>query len=280
MKTKNISKYILNFIKENKNDEKISDNWKTKENLIAFEKLLKKENKSKDLNKPKRGKSSFLYFCDEYKSIVKKDLPDYSNKQIISYLGVLWKQYKEDKPELIKKYEKIAEVERNRYKKEMLIYKEENIVEDEKNSKKTKDILDDITSLDNTDMGIKDKKVDKKEKKERKEEKEEKKQKETKEEKKQKKEKEMKEDKEEKKEEEKNVDEKEEKKVEEDKDKKKKKDKIEILVEDEKGFNKYLKKRKNKFIEEYPELNGDQLFEKIKKKWASLSEEKKQKYKR
>ena len=147
MKTKNISKYILNFIKENKNDEKISDNWKTKENLIAFEKLLKKENKSKDLNKPKRGKSSFLYFCDEYKSIVKKDLPDYSNKQIISYLGVLWKQYKEDKPELIKKYEKIAEVERNRYKKEMLIYKEENIVEDEKNSKKTKDILESLGKI-------------------------------------------------------------------------------------------------------------------------------------
>ena len=47
MKTK-ISKYILNFINENKNDQKISDKWKTKENLIAFEKLLKKENKSKD----------------------------------------------------------------------------------------------------------------------------------------------------------------------------------------------------------------------------------------
>jgi hypothetical protein len=47
---------------------------------------------------------------------------------------------------------------------------------------------------------------------------------------------------------------------------------------DKKGFEKYVKKRKNRFIEEYPELNNEQLFEKMKKKWRSLSDEKKQKY--
>ena len=261
MKTKNISKYILNFIKENKNDEKITDNWKTKENLIAFEKILKKENKnkSKDVNKPKRGKSSFLYFCDEYKSIIKKDFPDYTNKQIISYLGVLWKDYKENKPELIKKYEKVAGIERDRYKKEMLIYKEENTVKDEK---KSKHILDN----DNIDIEIKDeKKVEdnkKKEKVEDKKKKVEEKVEERVEEKKEKK------------------DKKKEKEVlDENKGGKDKKKEKEVLDEDQKGFNKYLKKRKNKFIEEYPELNGDQLFEKMKKKWSSLSDEKKQKYK-
>ena len=149
MKIKNISKYILNFINENKNNEKLTDTWKSKENLIAFEKLLKKENKSKDLNKPKRGKSSFLYFCDDFKSIVKKDVPDYTNKQLLSYLGVLWKEYKEDKPEIIKKYEKIAGKERDRYKKEMLIYKE-NIAEDQESKPEiSKDILTDITLDDN-----------------------------------------------------------------------------------------------------------------------------------
>jgi hypothetical protein len=253
MKTKNISKYILNFIKENKNDEKITDNWKTKENLIAFEKILKKENKnkSKDANKPKRGKSSFLYFCDEYKSIIKKDFPDYTNKQIISYLGVLWKDYKENKPELIKKYEKVAGIERDRYKKEMLIYKEENTVKDEK---KSKDILDN----DNIDIEIKDeKKAEDKKEKEKLEDKKEKLEDKKKKEK---------------------VEEKVEERVEETKEKKDKK-KEKVLDEDQKGFNKYLKKRKNKFIEEYPELNGDQLFEKMKKKWSSLSDEKKQKYK-
>ena len=39
-----------------------------------------------------------------------------------------------------------------------------------------------------------------------------------------------------------------------------------------------LLKRKNKFMEEYPELNPEQLFQKMKKKWKSLSDEKKQKY--
>ena len=275
MKTKNISKYILNFIKENKNDEKITDNWKTKENLIAFEKILKKENKnkSKDVNKPKRGKSSFLYFCDEYKSIIKKDFPDYTNKQIISYLGVLWKDYKENKPELIKKYEKVAGIERDIYKKEMLIYKEENTVKDEK---KSKHILDN----DNIDIEIKDeKKVEDNKKKEKVEDKKEKVEDKKKKEKvEDKKEKEKVEDKKKKEKVEERVEERLEERLEETKEKKDKK-KEKVLDEDQKGFNKYLKKRKNKFIEEYPELNGDQLFEKMKKKWSSLSDEKKQKYK-
>jgi len=245
MKTKNISKYILNFIKENKNNEKLTDNWKSKENLIAFEKLLKKETKSKDLNKPKRGKSSFLYFSDDFKSIVKKDVPNHTNKQLLCYLGVLWKKYKEDKPEIIKKYEKIAEKERDRYKEEMLIYKE-NIVEDQENKPKlSEDILNDKdVSLDNDyieikeDKELKNKKKDKVQKKEKKE-------------KVEKKDEEV---------------EKKEKKEEED------------LDNNDRGFDKYVKKRKNKFIEQYPELKGEQLFKKMKKKWGSLTDEKKQKY--
>lgn len=252
MKTKNISKYILNFIKENKNNEKLTDNWKSKDNLIAFEKLLKKEAKSKDINKPKRGKSSFLYFCDDFKSIVKKDVPDHTNKQLLSYLGVLWKEYKEDKPEIIKKYEKIAEKERDRYKKEMLIYKE-NIVEDQENEPELSlNILKDNIEDDYIEIKeeVKKEEVKKKEKKEKKEKK-------VKEERKE---------------------EKEEVNKEEKKRDKKSKDNIKELDDTEKGFDKYIKKRKNKFIEEYPELNGEQLFQKMKKKWGSLSDEKKQKY--
>ena len=76
------------------------------------------------------------------------------------------------------------------------------------------------------------------------------------------------------------------KEVKEEKQKKEKKGKKDEVVEvknkdnqdDKKGFERYLKKRKNKFMEEYPDLDSDQLFAKMKKKWASLSEEKKQKY--
>ena len=204
-----------------------------KKNLNAFE---------KDLNKPKRGKSSFLHFCDDFKPITKVKFPDYTNKQLLSYLGILWKEYKVDKPETIKKYEKIAEQERDRYKKEMLIYKEETLDQNVEDKKDT-DILEDIIVLDKN--GDEETKKEKKEKKEKEK-------------------------------------------------KKKEKENTENNVEteknnllstredtndnDQKGFQKYTKKRKNKFMEEYPELNPEQLFQKMKKKWKSLSDEKKQKY--
>ena len=62
MKTKNISNFVLKFIEANKDSKTISDNWNTDKNLNALKKILKKHKKdNKDVNKPKRGKSSYLY---------------------------------------------------------------------------------------------------------------------------------------------------------------------------------------------------------------------------
>jgi hypothetical protein len=237
MKAKNISKFVLKFLEEHKNDSKITVNWKSAENLTALENLFKKNKKSKDLNKPKRGKSSFLHFCDDFKPIVKQEFPDYTNKELLSYLGSLWKNYKTEKPDIVKKYEAMAKEQLEKYKKQMSLYKDETDIDDNQ--------IETLPKIVTTKKNVQDE--DDNEKKET---------------------------------------------LKKFKEKNKKESSKEKILEshlktpevvssndsDKKGFEKYVKKRKNRFIEEYPELNNEQLFEKMKKKWRSLSDEKKQKY--
>lgn len=227
MKTKNISKFVVKFIQENKDKDKtkLVEEWNSEKNLNALESFFNKK-KVRDLNKPKRGKSSYLHFCDDYRASVKEKFPTYTNKQILNHLGNLWKDLKTENPSIVEKYENIAKEERDEYKEKMQIYKSslsgtENIKEvvssttnKEKTSNLTSQDIDLILSLKNELEEIE--KVEKVEKN------------------------------------------------------------TESL--DEKGFARFLKKRKNKFIDEYPELNSDQIFAKMKKKWASFSDEKKQKY--
>ena len=59
-----------------------------------------------------------------------------------------------------------------------------------------------------------------------------------------------------------------------------KKNKYEISEEDTKGFERYVRKRKGNFIEDYPELDSDGILKKMQKKWNSFSDDKKQKYKK
>lgn len=219
MKTKNISKFVLKFIQENKDKNKLVEEWNSEKNLVALQSLFKK--KVKDENKPKRGKSSYLHFCDDYRGSVKENFPTYTNKQILNHLGMLWKNLKEENPKLHEKYENIAKNERDRYKEKMNVYKSsfldtENVQEHKTipdlNSEDIKLILSIQNELENKNT--------------------------------------------------------EEKVIEE---------KV-IETSDEKGFARFLKKRKNKFIDEYPELDSDKIFAKMKKKWASFSDEKKQKY--
>ena len=245
MKTKNISKFVLKFIRENKNSNQLIDEWNSEKNLNALESFFKK--KDKDITKPKRGKSSYLHFCDDYRSYAKKQIPNSTNKEILNYLGDLWKETKAKKPDIAEKYEKIAKEERDRYKKQMAFYKS-------KNNKQKKEVEEDIDNplLEDKDiellLSIKEQIEQNEIKEEQIEEQIE--------------ENEVKEEK---------------------KEKRGKKDEVVEVKnkdnqDDKKGFERYLKKRKNKFMEEYPELDSDQLFAKMKKKWASLSEEKKQKY--
>jgi hypothetical protein len=78
--TKKIMEFVENFIINNRDDEDILENWIAEENSSKIEKIIKTSTKSstekkvKDPNKPKRGKSSYLFFCADNREKVKKDL--------------------------------------------------------------------------------------------------------------------------------------------------------------------------------------------------------------
>ena len=248
MKTKNISKFVIDFIQQHKGDEDFIDKWNSNNNLTEFKKLLTKTTKinEKDKNKPKRGKSSYLHFCDDNREKVKSEFPHYNNKEVITELGLRWSLLKKENPDKILEYDEISKKDRDRYKNEMDSYKKDEtikVVEPEekiKNEKKMKvKVIKEDVILDKKDEKKLKVKLIKEEPKE-----------------------EVILDK-------KNL---EVNNVKEDikKDKKIKKDDD---IED--GFYNFVLKKKDK----YPDLDEDALLKKLKKKWNALTEDKKEKYK-
>ena len=80
----------------------------------------------KDPNKPKRAKSSYLFFCDDKRkdvmTVLKKKLGKNENLKIAMVskkLGDMWK--KVDAKEKVK-YEKLSEKDKERYEAEMEVY--------------------------------------------------------------------------------------------------------------------------------------------------------------
>ena len=117
-----INKYVIDFISNNQETNMV-ESWQSKKNQQNLLKLLKKNNvKMKDPFKPKRGKSGFLFFCDENRDKLKEEFPNMSVKQIVSTLGSRWKELKENDSKEIEKYEQMSIIDRNRYKKEMSNY--------------------------------------------------------------------------------------------------------------------------------------------------------------
>jgi hypothetical protein len=118
----NLSQFVVEFIQNNKNPN-VSEAWCNKKNQEALCKILKKNNIIvKDPNKPKRGKSGYLYFCAEYREKMKAENPDLTVKEIVSKLGILWKQMKTSKNPEVKRFEQMSIDDRNRYKSEMNTY--------------------------------------------------------------------------------------------------------------------------------------------------------------
>lgn len=118
-----INKYILDFLEQNKNNCNLYDLWKSKKNQQTFLKILKKAHiKVKDPEKPKRGKSAFLFYCEEHREKLKQENPDLTVKEIVSMLGINWQLLKKSNGDEIKKYEEKSLNDRNRYKNEMKNY--------------------------------------------------------------------------------------------------------------------------------------------------------------
>ena len=120
---KNLNLFISIFLQNNKNNEKIEEIWETKKNQQLLIKMLKQNNITiKDPEKPKRGKSAFLFYCEENRKILKIKYTGFSVKQIVQKLGLEWRKLKESNSNEIERYENLSIIDRDRYKLEMKNY--------------------------------------------------------------------------------------------------------------------------------------------------------------
>ena len=135
----NLNNFFLHFLEINNVPSEIIENWKSAKNQKQFIKEIKKMNITiVDPKKPKRGKSGFLYFCDENRNKVKEKNPNISVKQVVSKLGILWQELKKTNKSEIERFELMSLKDRNRYKDEMKSYipilnrkLNENLIEEE-----------------------------------------------------------------------------------------------------------------------------------------------------
>jgi len=124
---KKINKIVLGFLNDNTDSQNMSESWmetviqKQIKNVCAvkYSELPKK----KDPNAPKRGKSSYLFYCSEFRDQVKKELGNEKKAtDVTKELGVRWNIMKtskkaSDKKALLK-YESLAKIDRERYQTE------------------------------------------------------------------------------------------------------------------------------------------------------------------
>ena len=71
--------------------------------------------------KPKRGKSSYLYFCAANREAVKTENPEMAAKDVMAELGRLWRELKVDdeREDEYEKYQRLAAADKERYEAEM-----------------------------------------------------------------------------------------------------------------------------------------------------------------
>ena len=64
---------------------------------LTMARKSKKKGKKKDKNAPKRGKSAYLFFCNDKRAEIKEELgEDAKATEVTSRLGELWNELKED----------------------------------------------------------------------------------------------------------------------------------------------------------------------------------------
>lgn len=111
--------FVSDFLQQHDRDGSILRKWESVKNQRKLKKILKE--KTKDPDKPKRGKSGFLFFCDENRPLIKDKHKDIKVKEVVSQLGILWRQFKEEGK--TEQYDLLSEKDRERYRLEMIVYK-------------------------------------------------------------------------------------------------------------------------------------------------------------
>ena len=116
----NFNIYVLDILKGFENNNFMAKQLDSMKNQKKLKKVMKLS-MAKDPTKPKRGKSGFLFFCDETRPIIKESNPDITVKEIVSRLGSMWQQLKVDGN--ISLYEDKSKEDRERYRAEMVDYR-------------------------------------------------------------------------------------------------------------------------------------------------------------
>ena len=92
-----IAKFVAKFLSDNGSEELV-DAWNTQENIEAFNIVAVKRGSSdkiKDPNKPKRGKSAYIFFCSKKREEAKANLGDGAKAtEVTSELGRMWNALK------------------------------------------------------------------------------------------------------------------------------------------------------------------------------------------
>lgn len=133
-----LSQYVVTFLDNNKktSSKHLVEQWNSEQTQTSLKSLVstfavvpsdssrkeKKDRKVKDPNAPKRGKSSYLIFCNELREQVRKEHPELNAKEITSELGKRWNTLKEKNPSKVAEYEKVALSDRERYHTEKKSY--------------------------------------------------------------------------------------------------------------------------------------------------------------
>ena len=138
---KQVNKLVLAFLDENKGAANLEELWMDSVNQKQVKNLLSRASRPpKDPQAPKRGKSSYLFYCQDNRDKVKKDLGEDSKAtDVTKELGKRWNALKKDKKsqKKLQEYEALAAADKKRYEKEKSEYTPpDNLVSGRKNGPK------------------------------------------------------------------------------------------------------------------------------------------------
>ena len=123
------NEFIIDFIEiyvsDTETQEYLKETWKISKLdlelllLPEIKKLKSKKKSKKPKDAPKNPKSSYIFFCQDKRSEIKENNPEFLSKDIMRELGRLWKNTtEEDKI----KYIDLASNDKERYKEEIKNY--------------------------------------------------------------------------------------------------------------------------------------------------------------
>ena len=132
MSSAQIMDIVSNFLKENIEDKDFLENlliqWNSKKIKTSIKKVVKnKLNKIKDVNKPKKNQSSYMFFCTNNRELIKSKMQkDSKQTEVMVELGKKWNELKNSQSkedlEKVKIYENDANNDKERYTQEMENY--------------------------------------------------------------------------------------------------------------------------------------------------------------